>query len=52
MFVYLIGPYIIIIKVNKEFLNIKAVTTIDPVTGWFKITQYDDKISISIANLV
>ena len=25
---------------------------IDPVTGWFEITQYDDKIAISIANLV
>ena len=25
---------------------------IDPVTGWFKITQYDDKRAISIANLV
>ena len=24
---------------------------IDPVTGWYKITQYDDKIVISIANL-
>ena len=25
---------------------------IDPVTGWFKITQYTNKIEISIANLV
>ena len=25
---------------------------IDPVTGWFEITQYDEKISIPIANLV
>ena len=25
---------------------------IDPVIGWFKILQYDDKRSISIANLV
>ena len=25
---------------------------IDHVTGWFKITQYDDKHDISIANLV
>ena len=23
-----------------------------PVTGWFKRTQYDDKIAISIADLV
>ena len=25
---------------------------IDPVTGWFEIIQYDDKIAITIANLV
>ena len=25
---------------------------IDPVTGWFEITRYDDKRAISIANLV
>ena len=25
---------------------------IDPVTGWFGITQYDDKRAISTANLV
>ena len=25
---------------------------IDPVTGWFEITQYDDKLAISIVNLV
>ena len=25
---------------------------IDPVTGWFEITQYDDKRAISIAELV
>ena len=25
---------------------------IDPVTGWFEIMQYNDKIAIYIANLV
>ena len=25
---------------------------IDPVTGWFEIAQYDDKIATSIATLV
>ena len=25
---------------------------IDPITGWFKITQYDDKLVISIVKLV
>ena len=48
----LIVPYIIIIQVQKESLNLKAVTVIDPVTVWFEITQYNYRISISIANLV
>ena len=39
-------------KVQKESLNLKAVTMIDPVTGWSKITQYNDKRVISITNLV
>ena len=39
-------------KVTKRKLKSKAVTIIDPVTGWFKITQYDDKIVIQIVNLV
>ena len=30
----------------------KAVAMIDPLTGWFKITQYNDKIAIPIVNLV
>ena len=25
---------------------------IDPVTGWFKVVQYDDKRATTIANLV
>ena len=28
-------------KEKKENLDLKAVTMIDPVTGWFKITQYE-----------
>ena len=32
--------------------NLKAVTTIHIVTGWFKIIQYDDKHAISIVKLV
>ena len=39
----LIFPYVIIRKGQRENLNLKSVTMIDPVTGWFKITQYDDK---------
>ena len=37
---------------KNEKLHIKAVTLIDPVTGWFEVVQYDDKIAITIANLV
>ena len=50
--VYIIGLYFITIKVNKENVHLKYDTMIDPVTWWFKITKYDDKILISIANLV
>ena len=25
---------------------------IDPITGWFEVVWYDDKIAITIANLV
>ena len=45
-------PHVIRRKANKENVNIKSVTMIDSVIGWFKITQYDDKIVISIAYLV
>ena len=48
----LIGPYVIIRKGEKENLHIKALTMIDHLTGWFEIGQYEDKITISIANLV
>ena len=33
-------------------LNLKTVTIIDPLIGWSKITKYDRKIVLSIANLV
>ena len=49
---YLKGPYFIRRKGKKENLDLKVVTMIDPVTGWFEIAQYDDKNAISIANLV
>ena len=48
----LICAYVIRIKLKKEYLNLKFVTMIDPDTGWFKITQYDDKIAVSIVDLV
>ena len=45
-------PHIIRIKGMKEKLHLKAVTIIDPETGWFEIAQYYDKRAISIATLV
>ena len=47
----LIGPYHILVK-RKNNLILKAVTLIDPVTGWFEITQYSNKKAMPIANLV
>jgi len=49
----LIGPYKI--KSNIKGVTIpplKCVTMIDPATGWFEIKQYDDKKSITVANIV
>ena len=51
-FVYLIVPYIIRRKVDNKYLIIKALMVINPVMGWFEITQYYDKHVITIANLV
>ena len=48
----LIVTYIIRCKGKKENLHLKAVTIIDPVTGWFEIVGYDDKKVITIAKLV
>ena len=50
--VYLICPYVKRINGKTDNLYLNGVTMIYPVIGWFKIMQYDDKISISIANLV
>ena len=40
----LMGAYRIC-REGKQLLELKAVTTIDPVTGWFEITQYNEKKS-------
>ena len=50
LYVDLIGPYVIRLKGKKENLHLKAVTSIDPVPGWFENVCYDDKIAITIAN--
>ena len=47
----LIGPYTIERK-NQNDLLLKAVTMIDPATGWLEIDQYDDRKAISVANIV
>ena len=48
----LIGEYTIKHKGKNNNLKMKAVTMIDPATGWFEIKQYDDKRAISIAEIV
>ena len=47
----LIGPYKIRRK-GKVDLICRCVTMIDPATGWFEIQQYDDKKSITVANII
>ena len=47
----LIGPYKIRRKGKKDII-FKCVTMIDPATGWFEVHQYDDKKSITVANIV
>ena len=42
----IILPCIIQIKGQKNNLNIKTVTMIDHVTGWFEVKQYNNKIEI------
>ena len=46
----LIGPYKIRRK-GQEDLICRCVTMIDPATGWFEIHEYNDKRSITVANI-
>jgi transposase InsO family protein len=50
MCIDLIGPYTIRRKGSKDLIC-RCVTMIDPATGWFEIHQYDDKRSITVANI-
>src|SRR5687767_7612144 len=50
MCIDLIGPYKIRRK-GKPDLVCKCVTMIDPASGWFEIHQYDNKKSITVANI-
>ena len=33
-------------------LILKAVTMIDPATGWFKIAECDDKCAVTVADIM
>ena len=44
-------PYKILIQ-GREPIILKSVTMIDLITGWFIITQYNNKKSMTIKNLV
>ena len=37
---------------QKENVNLKVVTILDPVTGWFEISKCDEKRERYIANIV
>ena len=50
MCIDLIGPYTINRKGTNKLIC-KCVTMIDPATGWFEIHQFDDKRSITVANI-
>ena len=41
-----------ILRKRKESLIPKAVTRINPIIGWSKVTKYDDKKAMAIAYLV
>ena len=47
-----IVPHTIHRKVKNKDLILKYVMIINPITGWFYITQYEDKYAITITNLV
>ena len=48
----IIREYMIKRKSKNKNLNLKVMMMINPATGWFEIKQYNDKQSISIANIV
>ena len=47
-----IGQYKIRIEGHDKPLTLKALTMIDPETGWFEIVQYNIKQTATIENLV
>jgi transposase InsO family protein len=51
MCIDLIGPYTINRRGKLKPLICKCVTMIDPATGWFEIHEYQDKRSVTVANI-
>ena len=51
MCIDLIGPYKINRKGKLDPLICKCVTMIDPATGWFEVHEYQDKRSVTVANI-
>jgi transposase InsO family protein len=46
----LVGPWTVTIdKKSGESCQLKAITFIDPATGWFELDSVDDKLSASMA---
>ena len=44
---------LVLIKYEQRHTpELRCVTMINPATGWFEIKQYDDKKSITVANIV
>ena len=39
-------------KIECKPLILKAVTMIDPATGWFEIAKNDDKCAVTVADIV
>ena len=46
--IYIIGSYIILVKIIKKDLIIKYVRILYPFLGWFEIIQYDENKLIRV----
>ena len=52
IFVDIIVAYALCINRKNERLNLKVVTMVDPITGYFEIVEYNNECVISLSNLV
>ena len=48
----IIGPYKVRREGHEEPLILRSLTMIYPITGWFKIVQYNDRKAAKISNLL